>query len=95
MIAFLLLNDSASDLNTAPESWTIVVDGKDLQDSGFILGNGPMPSKGYGTLDSGANFQFGKALPIAKYFPEPREYKISWRGKYFQSPTATIAVISR
>jgi hypothetical protein len=92
MVAFLLLNDSETAQSTAAESWRIVVDGKELEDSGYILGNGPAPIGGYGTLSSGAAFNFGKALPIAKYFPERREYRISWKGRYFESPTVTVRI---
>jgi hypothetical protein len=48
-------------------------------------------SGGYGTLAGGATFDFGKALSIAKYFPETREYRISWKGRHFQSPTVTVS----
>lgn len=92
MIGFVLLNDSESIQNTAPESWQIVIDGKVLKDSGWILGNGPEPVGGYGKLGVGAKYDFGKALPIAQYFPEKREYKVSWKGKYFQSPTVTVRI---
>jgi hypothetical protein len=92
MVAFHLLNDSETAQSTAPESWKIVIDGKELSDSGWIFGNGPGPVEGYGTLAAGATFDFGKALPIAKYFPETREYRISWKGRYFQSPTVTVRI---
>jgi len=91
-LSFLLLNDSASDLDTAEGSWKIVINGKELADSNFIFGNGPGPSGGYGRLSSGANFNFSCALPISKYFPEPGDYKISWKGKYFQSPSAALRI---
>jgi hypothetical protein len=52
-----------------------VIDGKELSDSGWIFGNGPGPVGGYRTLDAGATFDFSKALPIAKYFSETREYR--------------------
>jgi hypothetical protein len=92
MVGFILLNDSESIQDTAPESWEIVIDGKVLKESDWILGNGPMPVGGYGKLAVGANYDFGKALPIAQYFPEKREYKVSWKGKYFQSPTVTVKI---
>jgi hypothetical protein len=92
MIAFHLLNESKTAQNTAPESWKIVIDDKELKDSDWIFGNGPGPVGGYGTLAAGATFDFGKALPISKYFPETREYRISWKGRYFQSPTVTVRI---
>ena len=92
MFTFHLLNDSETAQTTAPETWKIVIDGKELKDSGWIFANGPAPVGGYGTLASGSIFDFGTALPIANYFPETREYRISWKGRYFQSPTATIRI---
>jgi len=92
MVAFVLLNDATTDRGTAPESWKLMIDGHELDDSGMIFGNGPSPSEGYGTLRSGAMFQFGKALPISKYFPEHKEYRISWKSRYFQSPTVKVKV---
>ena len=92
MVLFHLLNDSETTQNTAPESWQIVIDGKELKDSGWIFGNGPQPVGGYGTLAAGATFDFGTALPIAEYFPETREHRLSWKGKYFQSPTVTVRI---
>jgi hypothetical protein len=91
-VGFVLLNDSPTDRGTAPESWKLVIDGHELEDSGVIFGNGPEPIGGYGTLHSGATFQFGKALPISKYFPEQREYRISWKSKDFVSPTVKVKV---
>jgi len=92
MVSFHLLNDSEITQDTAPASWQIVIDGKELKDSGWIFGNGPGPAGGYGQLAAGATFDFGKALPIAKYFPETQEHRIRWKGQYFQSPTVTVTI---
>ena len=46
MVAFLLLNDSETVQSTTPESWKIVIDGKELSDSDWIFGNGPWASRG-------------------------------------------------
>lgn len=92
MVGFVLLNDSESIQNTAPESWQIVIDEKALKDSRWILGDGPGPVGGFGKLAAGAKYDFGRGLPIAQYFPEKRAYKVSWKGKYFQSPTVTVRI---
>ncbi len=93
IVTFVLLNDTEALLNPAAEPWKILIDGKEVPDSGFILGNGPMPTDGYAKLAPGASFTFSKALSIAKYFPERREYTISWQGKDFRSPTITFLPI--
>lgn len=41
-----LLHDSELIQNAAPESWQIVIDGKELTDSGWTFGNGPAPAGG-------------------------------------------------
>ena len=89
-VAFLLLNDSEGTLNVSPESWKIVIDGNELKDSDYLFGNGPTPVGGYRNLRPGNTYSFGKALSLSKYFPEKREYRISWKGKNFQSPTITF-----
>jgi len=92
MLSFVLLNDGVSPTNSVEGGWMIVIDGKELSDSGWIFGNGPGPVGGWGTLSPGESYEFGKALPISKYFPEEREYKVYWKGKMFQSSTITVAI---
>jgi hypothetical protein len=89
-VTFLLLNDSEATLNVSAESWKIVIDGEELRDSDYLFGNGVMPEGGYRNLRPGATYSLGKALSLSKYFPEQREYRISWKGKNFQSPTITF-----
>jgi hypothetical protein len=90
MLTFVLLNDSDAPINTAEESWQIVIDGKELKDSGLIFGNGLRPVGGWGVLKPGESFQFGKGLGLSNYFPEEREYKVSWKGKGFRSSTILV-----
>jgi hypothetical protein len=86
------LNDGETTVNSAGEGWKIVVDGKEISDSDFIFGNGPGPIGGWNTLKPGEWFDFGKSLDIGKYFTEEREYRVSWKGARFQSPTITVKV---
>ena len=92
MLMFILLNDSEAPVNAVEGGWKIIIDGKELKDSDFIFGNGPQPLGGYGTLKPGESYEFGKGLELSRYFPEEREYKVSWRGKKFQSSTITVRV---
>jgi hypothetical protein len=59
------------------------------QTGGATLGRG-QPTGGYGTVQSGSTFQFGKALPIREYFPEARDYKIYWKASAFRSNVAVV-----
>jgi hypothetical protein len=65
---------------------------KDLRDSDWIFGNGPGPVGGYGILQPGESYVFGKGLSLSKYFPDEREYKVYWKGKSFQSSTITVKI---
>jgi hypothetical protein len=93
MVSFVLLNDGGSPANSSPGSWTLVLDGKELDDSGMIFGNGPMPAGGYGTLGPGESYSFGKGLDLSRYFPKPGDYSMGWKGKEFQSPTIRVTVV--
>jgi hypothetical protein len=92
MLAFILLNDSDAPINTVEGGWQIVIDGKELKDSDFIFGNGPGPVSGYGILKPGESYELSKGLELSRYFPEEREYTVSWKGKGFQSSTITVRV---
>jgi hypothetical protein len=90
--SFLLINDSDSAIDAKERSWKIVIDGVELQDSGFIFGDGPMPPGGWTTLETGQYYELGKALSLRRYFPEAGEHKISWKGDGFRSATITIKI---
>ena len=89
-VSFILLNDGDTSQDTSPGTWTLVIDGKESSDSGMMFGNGPQPRGGWRTLNPGETAELGKALEVVRYFPEVREYKLSWRGVGFQSPTIAI-----
>lgn len=95
MLTFILLNDSDAPLNAIEGGWQIVIDGKELKDSDFIFGNGPTPIGGYGILKPGESYELGKGLELSRYFSEEREYKVSWKGKRFQSSTITVRVTAK
>lgn len=86
-VNFVLLNDGDTPQDTSPGTWTLVIDGKESSDSGMMFGNGPRPTGGWRTLNSGEAAEFGIALEVSKYFTEAREYRLSWKGAGFQSPT--------
>jgi hypothetical protein len=92
MLTFVLLNDSGMPLDVEAGSWRIVINGGERNDSGMIFGNGPEPEGGYKVLKAGESYEFGKALPIAEYFPPKGQYKVSWKGAAFQSPTINVTI---
>ena len=92
ILSFLLLNDSDTPIDAVDGGWVLVIDGSELRDSGVLFGNGPEPVGGWGTLNPGESYQFGKGLPLTQYFPHAGEYRISWKGKHFQSSTIMIKI---
>jgi hypothetical protein len=92
MLSFVLLNDSETAVDVEAGSWKIIVNGSELKDSGMLLGNGPMPEGGYRVLKPGETYEFGKALSIAQYFLPNGQYRVSWKGVAFQSPTIVVTI---
>jgi hypothetical protein len=84
------MNDSDETLTSAEKTWTLVIDGKEVANSGTIFRNGPGPIGGYEKVPSGATFEFGKGFPLTEYFSEHRDYKVSWKSEAFQSNTVTV-----
>lgn len=68
-----------------------MVDGVDLKDSDYILGNGMQPDGVWGILNPGESYDFGKELEISKYFPKLGEHTLSWKGGGLQSSTIIAA----
>jgi hypothetical protein len=65
--------------------WQIVVDGKELSDSDYFFGNGPQPDGGWGILNPGESYEFGKELEISKYFLTLREHTLPGTDNNFKA----------
>lgn len=89
-LTFRLMNDSDQTLESFPGSWTLVIDGREVPDPGGQLWMGGKPSGGYESVPSGTTFEFGKGLPIARYFPKARNYRIYWKAACFRSNVALV-----
>jgi hypothetical protein len=92
MLSFVLLNDSDAPIDVEAGSWSIVINGSELKNSGEIFGNGLMPVGGYHILKPGESYELAKSLPIVEYFLPNGEHKVSWKGTGFQSPTITVTI---
>jgi len=92
MLVFVLLNDGEVPVDVEDRSWKLMINGTEVIDPNGIFGNGPAPAGGFGVLKPGESYEFGKSLPIADYFPQNGEYRVSWRGKAFRSPTISITM---
>ena len=75
MIHFTLVNDGSDTVNVEEliNTSRIVVDGRELEDSGFIFGNGPRPTDPF--LSPGKYRQFAYAL--GERFRRPGIYHVS------------------
>jgi hypothetical protein len=89
-VEFTLVNDGEVTIDPKIAESRIVVNGKELADSGLILGNGPRDAR-FTALPPGDHLQFGYAL--GDDFQEPGLYRVSWRGASFQSPEVVFRVL--
>jgi hypothetical protein len=91
-INFALVNDSNVSINVHEGTWKIVVDGKELNNNFHPLFDGKQADGDAAPLAPGEFYHFSAALDVSKYFPETRQYHISWKGDQFQSSTVLVAV---
>jgi len=89
MLVFVLLNDGEVPVDVEEKSWKLKTE---VKDPNGMFGNGPVPAGGFGVLKPGESYEFGKSLPIADYFPQSGEYRVSWSGKAFRSSTISITI---
>jgi hypothetical protein len=90
LVHFTLVNDGSETLDPRIESSKIIINGVELEESGFILSNGPK-DKRWRALPSGDSLELTYALE--KYFKEPGIYRVSWKGEGFETPTIIFRVM--
>jgi len=87
-LSFLLLNDSDTPADIEAGSWKIIVDGVELPNpqvtGGALVPPGPLPP--------GQHREWSIGLPMTRHFAHAGEYRVSWRGERFQSPTIIIKI---
>jgi hypothetical protein len=91
-VSFTLVNDGDRTVNPEIGSSQFLVNGKELTDWGFVVGNGPRTHE-FEALPPGQCLRFGYAL--GRYFAEPGVYKVRWKGKAFESPEVVFRVLPR
>ena len=90
LLHFTLVNDGSETIDPKIESSKIIINGVEIEESGFILGNGPR-DKRWTALPSGDSLEFAYALE--KYFKAPGIYRVSWKGENFETPTIVFRVM--
>jgi hypothetical protein len=89
-IEFTLVNDGANAIDPKIAESRIVINGKELADSGLILSGGLKDAQAR-ALSSGDNLQF--AVGLGDHFTEPGTYRVSWKAAGFQSPEILLRVL--
>jgi hypothetical protein len=89
-VEFTLVNDGTATIDPRIAESRIVVNGMELADSGLILGSGPRDAR-FAALPPGEHLRLGCTL--GDRLAEPGIYRLSWRGKNFQSPEVVFRVV--
>ena len=89
-LTFRLINDSEQPMSSSTRTWTLVIDGREWPESQNMFNNGGRPAGGYDTVPPRREFHFGYELPLARFLPEDRDYKVYWRSEKFRSNVITV-----
>jgi hypothetical protein len=82
-IDFSLTNEGKAAVDPQIARSVLVVNGKQLDDSALIFGNGPRDAR-FTNLEAGGELKFSYAL--GRYFARPGAYRVVWKGEGFSSP---------
>lgn len=91
-VSFALMNDGDRTIDPEIMASKFLVNGKELKDWAFVVGNGPRGTD-FEALPPGHCLRFGSAM--GRYFAEPGVYKIQWKGKAFESPEVVFRVLPK
>jgi type II secretory pathway pseudopilin PulG len=91
-IEFTLVNDGDKIIDPKIPQSKIVIDGKELGDSGSILGSVQNGSRSK-ALPPGESLRFDCLL--GDQFKEPAIYRVSWKGAGFRSPEIVLRILPK
>lgn len=91
LIHFTLVNDGIKAIDPKIESSKLMINGEELDDSGFLLSGGPKDAR-WNALPPGDTLEFAYALE--GYFKKPGIYRVSWKGEDFETSTIVFRVMS-
>jgi hypothetical protein len=89
-IEFALVNDGDKVIDPKIPESRIVINGKELGDSGLILSSVQMGTR-FKALPTGESLQFD--CPLGDRFKEPGIYRVSWKGAGFQSSEVVLRIL--
>jgi len=91
-IEFTLVNDGNNVIDPKIPESRIVINGKELSDSGLILSSVQKGSR-FRALPPGESLQFDCLL--GDRFKEPGTYRVFWKGSGFQSSETVLRVLPK
>ena len=91
-IRFTLVNDGSELINPKIEASRIIINGRELENSSLIFGNGPRDAR-WSALPPGDNLSVAYALE--QHFKDPGIYRVSWKGEGFEAPAVIFRVMPR
>jgi hypothetical protein len=89
-IELTLVNDGDKVIDPKIADSRLVINGKELSDSGLIAGSVLREAR-FKALPTGESLQFDCIL--GDRFKEPGSYRVSWKGSGFQSPEILIRIL--
>ena len=89
-IEFTLVNDGDQVIDPKIPESQIVINGKELSDSGLILSSVQKGARSE-ALSPGESLQFDCLL--GDQFKEPGIYRVSWKGAGFHSPEIVLRIL--
>jgi hypothetical protein len=89
-IELTLVNDGDKVIDPKISESHLVINGKELPDSGLILG-GVQKDARIKALSPGESLLFDR--PVGDRFKEPGTYHVAWKGAGFQSPEIVIRIL--
>jgi hypothetical protein len=88
---FTLVNDGDKLIDPEIAESRIVINGKELAETGSILGKAASDAR-FKELAPGKRLEF--ACSLGNYFNEPGIYRVSWKGANFQSPEIVVRIMA-
>ena len=89
-IEFTLVNDGDKVIDPKIPESQIVINGKELTDSGLIFSSVQKGTR-FKALSPGDSLQF--SLSLVDQFKEPGIYRVSWKGAGFRSPEIVLRIL--
>jgi hypothetical protein len=94
MISFGVVNDTDKVINPHIDKSKLIINGQELKEWTFIVGNGPRDDR-WEALLPGDNIRFGYGFggQLGRHFRQPGLYRVKWIGEQFESAEIQFRVV--